>query len=79
MKPKDKVLTYEQARELKWFCKNVAGTRMEFYAALEKIQPFKDKIDRLQETADLILKWCEENNIQMFGEEPKPQAEHEGS
>ncbi len=69
MKPKDKTLTYEQARELKWFCKNIAGTRMEFYEALDSIQPFKAKIDRLQTTADLILKWCKENNINMPGEE----------
>lgn len=69
MKPQDKILTYEQARELKWFCNNVVGTRKEFYEALELVNKYKDKIDRLGAQADEILKWCEKNNIKMMGEE----------
>lgn len=69
IKPKDKILTFKQARELKWFCKNVAGTRTEFYKELDEMQRFKKKIDRLQKTADMILKWCTENDIKMFGEQ----------
>ncbi len=69
MKPKDKKLTYEQAKELKWFCKNVVGTRSEFYEALDTVHRFQTKIDNLQKTADMILKWCEDNGIKMLGEE----------
>ena len=69
MKPQDKILTYEQARELKWFCKNVTGTRKEFYEALEVVNKYKEKIDRLGSQADEILQWCEKNNIKMLGEE----------
>lgn len=69
MKNSEKILSYQQARELKWFCKNVVGTRLEFYRALEIVEKFKIKIDRLQQTADLIIKWCEENDINMSGEE----------
>lgn len=68
MKPAEKILTYEQAKELKWFCKNVAGTRTEYYAALRAVDKFTVKIDRLQKTADMILEWCEKNNINMLGE-----------
>lgn len=74
MKPKDKILTYEQARELKWFCENVTGTRMELYENIKQMDEFKIKIDRLQQTADMILKWCEDNNVMMFGEEPTPKG-----
>jgi soluble cytochrome b562 len=68
VKPKDKLLTFEQAKELKWFCKNVAETRQEFYDRLESIEKFRNKLDRLQQTADMILKWCEENNIKTVHE-----------
>lgn len=54
MKPKDKILTYEQARELKWFCRNVVGTRQEFYALMERMEGFREKLDRMHETCELI-------------------------
>lgn len=68
MRPKDKVLTFEQARELKWFARNVAGTRLEFYECLDAIELYKKRIDRLQETAEMILDWCEKQDIKMYGE-----------
>ncbi len=71
MKPQEKILTYEQARELKWFCENVTGTRQEFYdEVFGTVEAFRLKLDRLQKTADQILKWCAKNDINMLGEEP---------
>ena len=60
MKNSDKVLTYEQAKELKWFCKNVTGTRTEFYEALAVVEKFKAKIDRLQQTVDTVEQYFKE-------------------
>lgn len=54
MKPQEKILTYAQAKELKWFCKNCTGTRQEFSALMEQIEEFKIKLDRLEKTAKLI-------------------------
>lgn len=69
MKPEDKVLTYEQARELKWFSRNILGTRQEFYAVLDKVEKYKAKIDRLVQQAEHIESYCERNNIKLWGEE----------
>ena len=54
MKNKDKILTYEQAKELKFFCKSVVGTRQEFYKLLDEMNAFKIKLDRLDKTCWLI-------------------------
>lgn len=61
-------LTKEHWRELKWFSKNVVGTRQEFYSAIEQIEKFKNKIDRLYDEAKAIEKFCKEHNINMIGE-----------
>lgn len=63
-----KTLTPEQARELKWFCKNILGTRDDFYKAYETIQAYKNKIDRLASQADDILEYCKKNNIKDLSE-----------
>lgn len=69
MKSEEKILTYAQARELKWFCQNITGTKLEFYKLLEEVEKYKAKIDRLQNTADMILEYCKEKGIKMLGEE----------
>lgn len=69
----NKVLTSAQARELKWFCNNVVGTRQEYYKVLDMAEEYKRKFDRLNETAESILRWCKKNDINMVGEEtPHP-------
>ena len=75
MKPEDKVLTYEQAKELKWFARNILGTRQEFYAALDQIEKYKEKIDRLGEQSQMIMDYCEKNGIKLLGEETHPSGE----
>lgn len=50
MKKKDRVLTYQQARELKWFMQNCTGIRQEYYALLEKVTAFGRHVDRLNQT-----------------------------
>lgn len=57
VKPKDKILTYEQARELKWFCKNVSGVRQDMYEFIEMTTQFDDRIKRLERTCELIEKY----------------------
>jgi hypothetical protein len=63
MKPKDKILTYEQAKELRWFTKNCTGLRQEYYALMNQFLSLKDKLDRLENTAILIEKYFEQNDI----------------
>ena len=65
---KPKTLTPEQARELKWFCKNILGTRDDYYKLYETISKYKDKIDRLANQADVILDYCKKNNIKDLSE-----------
>ena len=60
MKPSDKILTYEQARELKWFCKNVTGVRIDMYSTMQKVNNFNVRIERLEETCGLIEKFIRE-------------------
>lgn len=62
-------MTKEQMRELKWFAKNVLGTRKDFYDQYDNINRYKDKIDRLAEQAEFIMKYCEKHNIKLFGED----------
>lgn len=64
MKKDKMILTYEQARDLKWFCQNVAGTRQEFYSVMEKTNSFDDRLARLEKTCETIEKF--------FGEQIKP-------
>lgn len=58
MKPKDKILTYDQAKELQWFCKNCTGLRTEYYEKIvEPVERFKERLNRLEETCLLIEKF----------------------
>ncbi len=63
MKPSEKILTYEQARELKWFCKNVAGVRQDMYNTIDTVLKFDDRITRMEKTCKIIEDY--------FGEEIK--------
>lgn len=65
MKPKDKILTYEQARELRWFCKNCTGTRQEFYDVVEQVEKFKKNMDKLEKTAEMIEKYFKDNGLDL--------------
>lgn len=49
----------QQLYELKWFCKNVAGVRMDMYDTIELVNKFDDRIKRLEQTAANIDKWIE--------------------
>jgi len=60
MKPKDKILTYEQARDLKWFCQNVMGVREDMYGTIDKVNAFDDRIKRLEKTCEIIEKFLGE-------------------
>jgi len=64
MKKDKMILTYEQARELQWFCQNVAGVRIDFYSVMEKAYSFDDRLTRLEKTCETIEKF--------FGEQIKP-------
>lgn len=68
MKPSDKILTYEQIRELKWFCKNVTGVRTDYNDFLDALNQFDTRLQRLERIADDILNFCEINDIRMMGE-----------
>ncbi len=61
MKPHEKILTYEQAKELKWFCNNVTGLRQEFYPLLDRLNAFNGKLERLERTCQLIEKFFSEH------------------
>lgn len=69
-KKKEVVLNSHQLHELKWFCKNVTGTRLEFYDALDEMMAFKSKLDRLFRTCELVEKFLkdmgEDHNIEPF-------------
>jgi hypothetical protein len=69
MKPQDKVLTYAQAKELKWFSKNCVGLRTEYYELMDKFLAFQHKLDRLNSTCELIEKF--------FGDQLKDEPENE--
>lgn len=53
-------LTYEQARDLKWFCKNVVGVRQDYYEIFDKARGFDERISRLEKTCSLIEKFLGE-------------------
>ncbi len=52
-----KTLSYDQARELKWFCQNVMGTRQEFYAVMDQANAFDARLQRLEKTCAAIEKF----------------------
>jgi hypothetical protein len=60
MKKDQMQLTYDQARDLKWFCKNVVGVRQDFYEVSEKANSFDDRLKRLEKTCHLIEKYLGE-------------------
>lgn len=66
MKPADKILTYGQAKELKWFSKNCVGLRTEYYELMDKFLAFQHELDRLNSTCELIEKF--------FGDQLKDEA-----
>jgi hypothetical protein len=63
MKPADKILTYEQARELRWFCKNVTGTRQEFYEVFDRANKFNERLARLEKTCELIEMYFKDHGL----------------
>lgn len=61
MKPEDKTLTYEQAKELKWFCGNVAGLKTDFYKVSDAVAAFDERLKRLEKTCELIEKFLDKH------------------
>ena len=61
MKPKDKILTYQQARELKFFTENCMGVRQEYYELLGKVTEFGRKIERMSKQGLLIEDFLQRN------------------
>jgi hypothetical protein len=50
----------QQLYELNWFCKNVAGVRVDMYKMQEvadKLEAFDNKITRLEKSAANIEEW----------------------
>ena len=64
LKKEQMILTYEQAKELKFFCRSVVGTRQEFYKVMETVTAFDKKISKLEKTVRLIEDY--------FGEQLRP-------
>lgn len=64
MKPEDKILTYAQAKELKFFCSQVTGVITDYYKVKDKVDLFDSRISRLEKTCTLIE--------QFFGEKIEP-------
>lgn len=81
MSKKPMILNYQQAKELKFFCKSVIGTRQEYYEVFDRAQKFDDRLTRLEKTCEMIEKYLGEeikafeqvdwNNPQPLTEEPK--------
>lgn len=61
MKPKDKILTYAQARELKFFSDNCLGLRQEYYELLGNVLKFGEKLERLSKQGLLIEDFLRRN------------------
>jgi len=51
---KDKILTYQQAKDLIFFIRNVVGVRQDMYAILDLVKSFDERLKRLEKTCDLI-------------------------
>lgn len=64
------LLTRAQLKELQWFCKNITGTREEFYKHLDDMRSYQVKIDRLYAQAKQISKYLrdlgEDHDISPF-------------
>lgn len=63
VKPEDKILTYQQVRELKWFSDNVTGLHLEYYKLLDQVNAFNEKMKRLQNTCKSIENYAKENEL----------------
>lgn len=57
-----KTLTYEQAKQLKWFCANVTGVRLEYYKVMDIANSFDDRLKRLEKTCELIENFFKDQN-----------------
>lgn len=68
MKPEEKILKYAQARDLKWFCQNVAGVRSDMYETIESVNKFDDRIKRLEKTCEMIEKFLGKAAVHNEGE-----------
>jgi hypothetical protein len=55
-----KVLTNAQARELKFFCANILGTRLDYYAVMSKANEFDERLKRLEKTARMVEEYLGE-------------------
>lgn len=66
MKAKNKILTYEQARELQWFSKNCTGIRLEYYELLGQVTKFGEKVERLAKQGLLIENFLRANPGESF-------------
>lgn len=62
MKLENMQLTYKQAKELQFFCRNVAGVRSDMYKEMSKVHKFDERIARLERTCELIEKFLGEKN-----------------
>lgn len=56
IKPEDKILTYKEAKELKFFMRNVTGIKKEYYLVLDIVQQFANRLEALDKTCVLIDK-----------------------
>lgn len=70
-----KTLTYQEARELQFFCRNVTGISERFYKLDHDLSIYKAKLDRLDKTRQLIEKhfgdqFSKEVNDLTEGKEP---------
>lgn len=61
MKKEDKLLTYDQAKELKFFCRNVVTTREDFYKVMEQANSFHERLRRMEKTCKMIEEYLGEN------------------
>lgn len=74
MTPEEKILTYAQAKELKWFTKNCTGLRIEYYDLFDKFRAFKDKLDSLHQTCELIDRYFESHPAADVMTDSSPQS-----
>lgn len=59
-------LTPQQLYELKWFCRNVVGTREEFYSVMNKANSFDDRLKRLEKTCETLEKFFGEKLTSLY-------------
>lgn len=75
IKQKDKILTYAQAKELKWFCENVTGLYPDFYKAREQFEAFASRLERLEKTSQMIERFFATNPQEYVSSVEHGQAE----